>query len=188
MRQSFNGTIMSALVAMAFVAGSDARAQAPNIEARLRNLESEAEIRRLLDDYMTLLDSRDWDAYVQLFATDGELDIVEGVLKGRDAIRTRMANASARMAAAAADRPQRQSADLLSNVYVRVDGDSATARSRFTFLAEDEDGRFRVTGSGLYLDTWKREAGAWTIARRKVSWDLLAGQRAAATPARGPAN
>ena len=27
--------------------------------ARLRQLEGEAEIRRLLDDYMTLLDSRD---------------------------------------------------------------------------------------------------------------------------------
>ena len=94
-------------------------------------------------------------------------------------IRTRMANASERMAAAAAGRPQRQSADLLSNIYVKVDGDTATARSRFTFLSEYEDGSFRVRGSGLYVDIWKREDGAWRIQRRTVTWDLLAGQSAA---------
>ena len=65
---------------------------------------------------MGLLDSRDWDNYVQLFAKEGELDIVEGVLKGHDAIRTRMANASERMAKAREGQPQRQSADLLSNI------------------------------------------------------------------------
>jgi 3-phenylpropionate/cinnamic acid dioxygenase small subunit len=157
-------------------------------EARLQQLEAESEIRQLLDEYMRLLDARDWDNYVQLFAKNGELDIVEGVLQGRDAIRTRMANASERMAAAAAGRPQRQSADLLSNVYVKVDGDTATARSRFTFLAEAEDGSFRVRGSGLYLDTWIREDGAWRIQRRKVDWDLLAGQNAPAVSAPLSAN
>ena len=175
MGPSLRVQMLGALAAVT-LAGSDAAGAQPSVEARLRNLESEAEIRQLLDEYMTLLDSRDWDAYVQLFATDGELDIVEGVLKGHDAIRTRMANASARMATAAAGAPRRQSADLLSNVYVQVDGETATARSRFTFLAEDEDGSFRVRGSGLYLDTWVREDGAWKIKRRTVQWDLLAGQ------------
>jgi 3-phenylpropionate/cinnamic acid dioxygenase small subunit len=151
-------------------------AEPVSAEARLQQLEAESEIRQLLDEYLLVLDARDWDRYVQFFAKNGELDLVEGVLHGRDAIRTRMANASERMAAAAAGRPQRQSADLLSNVYVKVDGDTATARSRFTFLAEAEDGSFRVRGSGLYLDTWIREEGAWRIQRRKVDWDLLAGQ------------
>jgi len=113
---------------------------------------------------------------------------VEGVLKGHDAIRTRMANASARMATAATGAPRRQSADLLSNVYVQVDGETATARSRFTFLAEDEDGSFRVRGSGLYLDTWVREDGAWKIKRRTVQWDLLAGQSARTVGAGGATN
>lgn len=179
---------LGALAAVALVGGQEATAQSSTVEARLTNLESEAEIRRLLDEYMTLLDSRDWDNYVKLFAEDGELDIVEGVLKGHDAIRTRMANASARMATAAAGAPRRQSADLLSNVYVRVDGETATARSRFTFLAEDEDGSFRVRGSGLYLDTWVREDGAWKIKRRTVQWDLLAGQSARTVGAGGATN
>ena len=173
--QRFKWPAFAVALGAALIGSGGAAAQVSTVEARLQQLEGEAEIRQLLDDYMTLLDSRDWDAYVQLFAKEAELDIVEGVLKGRDAIRTRMANASARMAAAAAGQPQRQSADLLSNIYVKVDGETATARSRFTFLAEDEDGSFRVRGSGMYLDTWVREDGAWKIKSRKVSWDLLAG-------------
>lgn len=146
MRQSSKWQAWGAVAALALVGTGEAAAQAATVEARLAELEAEGEIRRLLDDYMTVLDAREWDAYVEFFAPDGELDMAEGVVKGRAAIRTRMANASARMAAAAPGRPQRQSADLLSNIYVKVTGDTATARSRFTFLAEDEDGSFRVRG------------------------------------------
>jgi len=133
---------------------------------------------------MGLLQSRDWDNYVKLFAKQGQLDIVEGVLTGRDAIRTRMDNASRRMASAAAaqNRPQLQRADLLSDVRVQVTGDTATAKSRFTFIGEQPDGSFRVTGSGIYTDTWIREEGEWRIKRRSVNWDLLAGVSAAPPP------
>jgi 3-phenylpropionate/cinnamic acid dioxygenase small subunit len=164
----------------AYLGATPAFAQEFSIEQRIERLEAEAEIRRLLDEYMDLLSSRDWDDYVQMFARDGELDIVEGVLTGHDAIRTRMANASERMANAARGQPVRQSADLLSNIFVEVDGDTATARSRFTFLSEQEDGGFRVTGSGLYIDTWTREDGHWKIKRRTVEWDLLRGASAPA--------
>jgi len=159
-----------------------AGAEGLSLEARVRQLEDEATIRRLLDDYMGLLRSRDWDNYIKLFSKQGQIDIVEGVLTGRDAIRTRMDNASKRMAAAAAaqNRPPRQSAEILSDVRVQVSGDTATAKSRFTFLGEQEDGSFRVTGSGIYTDTWTREEGEWRIKMRKVSWDLLAGAGAAA--------
>ena len=125
----------NAVVLLCIALGGTAAAQTASTETRLRNLEGEAEIRRSLDDYMHLLRTRDWDNYIKLFATDSAIDIVEGVIKGKDAIKARMANASARQVAAAAGQPQRQSADLLSNVYVKVDGDTATARSRFTFLS-----------------------------------------------------
>jgi ketosteroid isomerase-like protein len=169
------GRMMTAGLTFVFAAQLAFGADDPSIEARLQALQDESEIRKLLDDYMGLLESRDWDNYVNLFAKDAELDIVEGVLKGRDAIRTRMANASERMANARRGQPQRQRADLLSNIYVNVEGDTATARSRFTFLGEGEDGRFSVTGSGVYLDTLTREDGEWKIKRRSVQWDLLAG-------------
>jgi ketosteroid isomerase-like protein len=158
-------------------------AESLSLEARVRQLEDEATIRRQLEDYMGLLRSRDWDTYIKMFAkASPELHMAEGTVVGRDAIRTRMDNASKRMAAAAAaqNRPQLQRADLLSDVRVQVTGDTATARSRFTFLGEQPDGTFRVSGSGIYTDTWVREEGEWRIKSRTVDWDLLAGASAAA--------
>ena len=146
-------------------------AEGLSLEARVRQLEDEATIRRQLEDYMGLLRSRDWDNYIKMFAKQApELHMAEGTVIGRDAIRTRMDNASKRMVAAAQDRPQLQRADLLSDVRVQVTGDTAAARSRFTFLGEQPDGTFRVTGSGIYTDTWVREEGEWRIKSRTVDW------------------
>jgi hypothetical protein len=92
-----------------------------------------------------------------------------------------MAAASERMAKAAAGKPARQGADLLSNVEIRVRGDIAAVSSRFTFLAENDANQFVVRGSGLYLDSWVREDGEWLIKQRKVAWDLLAGAAPAPT-------
>jgi len=152
--------------------------------ARLQRLEDESEIRRRLQDYMVLLHNRDWDRYILMFSKDAELVMDEGNRHGRDDIRNRMAAASERMAKAAAGRPVRQSADLLSNVEIRVRGDIATVSSRFTFLAENDANQFAVRGSGLYLDSWVREDGEWLIKRRKVAWDLLASP--GASPAAAP--
>jgi hypothetical protein len=158
---------------------SDLTAEKLGIEARLQRLEDESEIRRRLQDYMVLLHDRDWDKYVLMFSRDADIVMDEGTRHGREDIRNRMAGASERMAKAAAGKPVRQSADLLSNAEIRVRGDMATVSSRFTFLAENDANQFVVRGSGLYLDSWVREDGEWLIKRRKVAWDLLAG----ATPA-----
>lgn len=156
------------------------------IEARLQRLQDESEIRRRLQDYMPLLRNREWDRYILMFSRDAELVMDEGNRHGREDIRNRMAAAGDRMAKAAAGKPVRQSADLLTNVEVRVRGDIASASSRFTFLAENDEHQFVVRGSGLYLDTWVREDGEWLIKRRKVAWDLLAAPPGAApAPAAG---
>jgi 3-phenylpropionate/cinnamic acid dioxygenase small subunit len=155
-----------------------------SLEDRLQALQDESQIRRRLQDYMVLLHDRDWANYVLMFSREADLVMDEGVRHGRDDIRNRMAGASERMAKAAAGKPVRQSADLLSNVEVRVRGDLAFASSRFTFLAENEEHQFIVRGSGLYLDTWVREDGNWLIKRRKVAWDLLAA--APPSPAAAP--
>ena len=149
------------------------------LEARLQRLQDESDIRRRLQDYMPLLRNRDWDHYILMFSKDAEIVMDEGTRHGREDIRNRMSGAAERMAKAAAGKPVLQSADLLTNVEVRVRGDLAHASSRFTFLAENAAHQFVVRGSGLYTDTWVREDGEWLIKRRKVAWDLLQG----ATPA-----
>jgi len=167
---------VAAIVTVSCLAVSGLRAQEPAIEQRLRALENESQIRHLLDRYMDVLDAADWDAYVEFFTEDGELIMAEGTRRGREDIKERMAGASARMAANAADRPRRQSADLLSNIRIRVTGDTATARSRFTFLGENADGSFSVTGSGLYTDRLERgDDSIWRIKSRSVDWDMLRG-------------
>ncbi|MCP5143377.1 MAG: nuclear transport factor 2 family protein [Gammaproteobacteria bacterium] len=158
-----------------YVAANAAGANDAAVAQRLLELDGESQIRWKLQRYMELLTAREWDEYIELFAEDAEIDIVEGVLHGRDAIKQRMATASERMTKAQAGKLQRKRADLLTNVMVDVDGDSATVSSRFVFIAEDGAGGFQITGSGRYLDTWQRYGDQWLIQYRKVDYDLLAG-------------
>jgi 3-phenylpropionate/cinnamic acid dioxygenase small subunit len=141
--------------------------------ARLNALEAESEIRHKLQTYMAVLGASDWDTYVTYFTRDAKLIMTEGTRAGRDDIKERMAAAGARLARAAEGRPARKRADLLSNVEIEVNGDTATAKSRFTFIAENGEGGFDVTGSGLYIDEWALEGGEWLIASRTVDYDLL---------------
>jgi 3-phenylpropionate/cinnamic acid dioxygenase small subunit len=149
--------------------------------ARLNALEAESEIRGKLQTYMAVLGASDWDNYVNYFTRDGKLIMTEGTRTGRDDIKERMSSAAARMAGAAQGRPARRRADLLSNIEIVVNGNTATAQSRFTFIGENAEGGFDVTGSGLYIDEWAFEEGEWRIAARTVDYDLL---RAAPAPAR----
>jgi 3-phenylpropionate/cinnamic acid dioxygenase small subunit len=140
---------------------------------RLGALEAESEIRHKLQTYMAVLGASDWDTYVTYFTRNAKLIMTEGTRVGRDDIKERMSTAGARLARAAAARPARKRADLLSNVEIKVDGNTATAKSRFTFIAENGEGGFEVTGSGLYIDEWALEDGEWLIASRTVDYDLL---------------
>ena len=174
------GAALAAFMISAPTFPSAARAaEKLSVEQRLEHLEAADIIRFKLEDYMRLLQSADWDNYVKLFAPDAKLDIVEGILTGRDAIKTRMANATARMAKAREGQPRRQRGDILSNIKVIVTGpDTAAAQSRFTMLGEDANGNFMVTGSGYYTDQWVKVDGNWLIGYRAVHWDMLHGQKA----------
>ncbi len=173
----------TALVAASFAATAPARAESPSLtlEQRVQRLEDESIIREKLQSYMELLGASDWDNYIKMFAKDAKLVMAEGTRTGRDDIKERMASASARMAKAREGKPRYQRTDLLSNIEVHVTGpDTATARARFTFLAEQPDHSFTVQGSGIYTDRWVKEDGDWKIGYRAVHWDLLHGQTAEA--------
>jgi 3-phenylpropionate/cinnamic acid dioxygenase small subunit len=172
-------TLAVALITASAFTSHVRAAEKLSVEERLDRLEAADIIRWKLQDYMRLLNSADWDNYIKLFAPDAKLDIVEGILTGREAIKTRMANATARMAKAREGQPRRQTAHILSNIKVMVTGpDTAAAQSRFTMLGEDADGHFMVTGSGYYTDQWVKENGEWMIGYRAVHWDMLHGQKA----------
>ena len=163
------------IFALAFLSGALAFAPAPaaqtpaasgsdSVAARLRALEDREEIRLLLLDYGRHLDSRDLKAYAALFAADGEWIGGFGTVRGRD-------NIQAFMEKNMGTGPNRAgNYHLLSNFVITVQGDTATAWSRWAFVVPEASGA-RIAQAGRYDDTLVRENGRWRFKRRVASND-----------------
>jgi ketosteroid isomerase-like protein len=132
-----------------------------SIEARLQRVEDELEIQRIIVDYAVHLDNRDYAAYVGLFAADGEWGNAEGGYKGHAAIHGMLKKIIGPEGAA-----NDANFHIPSNFKVDVDGDRATAFSRFLFMIRGPDGAPVPALAGLYRDEFVREGGAWKIKRR----------------------
>lgn len=138
------------------------------LAARLQKLEDAEEIRRLLTDYGRFLDARDLVAYANLFARDGEWIGGFGSAKGPAAIlefmRKNLGTAPNRA----------NNYHILSNFEIDLQGDTATAWSRWAFVVPAADGKPVIAQAGRYHDTLVRENGAWKFLRREAFTDLPA--------------
>ena len=164
------------LVAFLFVAYGSAAAQnqpSREVAQRLQQLEDREQIRELLAEYIRCLDSRDHATYALLFAKDGELTFAQGHAKGPEAIRKLMEDGERRTdprrAAAMAG-----SVHLLTDLNIRLNGNEATAHSRWTLIVHQGENRPVVSASGHYSDLLVRENGAWKFQRREIVADLFA--------------
>ena len=124
------------------------RAGASSLEQRLKQFEDKAEIERLLLDYGRHLDARDFGAYAALFARDGEWVGGFGTVAGPANIKTFMEKAMPGQNTA-------KNYHLLSNFVIAVQGDTATAWSRWAFVVPGPAGRGDLAGRPL-----RRHAGA----------------------------
>jgi 3-phenylpropionate/cinnamic acid dioxygenase small subunit len=131
-------------------------------EARLQQLEDHAAIERLLLDYGRTLDDRDFAAYSQLFAENGEWKGALGTYRGPAVIRAAMEKI---FTDAAKDIPKGQNFHVMSNFIIDINGDRATARSRFIFYKLDKS-QPQAAVTGRYVDTLIREKGAWRFLQR----------------------
>ncbi len=131
------------------------------LEARLQRAEDMLEIQQLLGQYTVAIDAKDWDAYSALFADDGELIFTGAHARGAAEIRAVMARASP---------PNVR--HLTTNIVIKVDGDRATAHSRWTALGGDAENRVSVGGTGSYEDELVRQRGRWRFQRRVVYGDF----------------
>ena len=96
-----------------------------SVESRLKRFEDKEEIQNLLLDYGRFLDGRDFKSYAGLFATDGEWVGGFGTVTGR-------ANIQAFMEKNMGTAPNRaNNYHLLSNFVISVQGETATAWSRW---------------------------------------------------------
>jgi len=160
-------TLLSFLTLIVLVvapAMAQTRAGDASVAARLQQLVDKEEIQQLLLDYGRHLDSRDFAAYSALFAKDGEWVGGFGSVSGPANIKTFMEkNMGAQPNVA-------KNYHLLSNFVITVNGDTATAWSRWAFVVPGERGA-AIAQAGRYDDTLVRENGRWRFKRRVASND-----------------
>ncbi|HZM97515.1 MAG TPA: nuclear transport factor 2 family protein [Vicinamibacterales bacterium] len=138
--------------------------EAATLSARLQKFEDKEEIQNLLLDYGRHLDNRDFAAYSLLFAKDGEWVGGFGSVSGPASIQAFMEKNMG-------TGPNRaKNYHLLSNFVISVNGDTATAWSRWAFVVPAERGAV-ISQAGRYDDTLVREDGHWRFKRRVASND-----------------
>ena len=157
-------TVVLGVIAVASVVVSAGQERAQPLERRLQRLEDENEIRNLLLDYGRHLDARDFKSYASLFARDGEWVGGFGTVSGP-------ANIQAFMEKNMGTGPNRRNDyHLLSNFVITVNGDTATAWSRWAFVVPGQSGA-TIAQAGRYDDTLVRENGRWRFKKRVASND-----------------
>jgi hypothetical protein len=154
-------------------------ARAGDLEARLQRQEDTEAIRRVLREYGKRLDAGDLQGYANLFALEGEWSGGFGSVKGRDKIAPFMQkNMSGPppwegpAAAAAPPKPGPTGVHLMTNEIIEVNGNKATAWSKWTYMARNAESRPFPVMVGTYQDDLVRENGEWKILRRVVSGDV----------------
>lgn len=155
--------LLVAALAVMPAAAMAAQPQASSIEARLQRVEDELAIRHILIEYARALDERDFDAYVGLFAKDGEWINGKEIHKGHDDIR--------KLLIGIFGKPQpgfvnKKSVEFVSNPDITLNGDHAKARSFHMLIWRGPDGVPQPTLIGRYDDEFIREDGQWKILRR----------------------
>jgi hypothetical protein len=160
--------LLIATFSPAFVSAAVPDEQFRGVVRRLQILEDREAIRHLLERYIEFNESRDYRSYSRLFASNGELKLRRGGATGPENIYQFMqTNFGAPLPA---DSMLRNASHVLSNVVIEVDGDAATARSRWALLSPSrEDGTPRVAQSGFYTDKLVREKGEWKFLQRVIT-------------------
>ncbi|HUK35037.1 MAG TPA: nuclear transport factor 2 family protein [Vicinamibacterales bacterium] len=134
----------------------------------MQRLADTQEIQTLLLNYGRYLDARDFKAYSSLFARDGVWAGGMGTVQGPADIQALMEKSFRGPNTA-------HNFHLLSNFIIEVNGDTATAWSRWTFMAPGPNNTPVAAQAGRYEDTLVREDGHWRFKRRVASNDIPSG-------------
>jgi hypothetical protein len=162
--------LTAAVVVLSFAFGNLAhRAEGADAgEVRLRKMEDVEAIHSLLVHYGRELDKRDYKAYGALFAQDGSWKGGMGTATGPDAIGKMVAAGFEKMSPSL----YTNSYHLMSSFDVDVNGDTATAWSRWTWVVVGADAKPRPERAGHYEDTLIRERGEWKFKSRQAFTEI----------------
>lgn len=151
----------AAIATCALVAQTSAADEPNALAARVQKIEDHMEIERLLMEYGRSLDNRDFKTYASLFAANGEWSGSMGTFKTPAGIQAAMEKAFATTSGA----PKGDNYHLLTNAIIDIDGDRATASSKWTFVRLTNNKPEAVL-AGRYEDTLIRENGRWKFLQR----------------------
>ena len=144
-----------------------------SMEARLARLEDLESIRRLLLDYRRHLDGKDFRAYADLFAADGEFIAgPEGEIRaqGREAIFALVDG----MRGTLLTETGGDDVHVAVNEVIELDGDRAHVTSTWVYLVRGDGDVPEVSKIGRYDDVVTREDGGWKFLRREAPMDIPA--------------
>jgi uncharacterized protein (TIGR02246 family) len=144
-------------------------ADKPSLQARVRKLEDEAQIRHLLVEYGDALDTRDFTRYSQLFTKEGTWTGSLGTAKGPAAILALMLKS---FKDSPYDPKNVKTFHLDTNFLIRIDGDRATVLSKWTVFGRTQDNKLEPHLAGHYDDTIVRENGQWKFLSRVAVNDI----------------
>ncbi|MBT2189104.1 nuclear transport factor 2 family protein [Sphingobium nicotianae] len=153
----------SALLFGTVVATAAPTSSATALEKRVRVLEDQQEIRQVLIRYGEYLDARDYAGYASLFAKDGVSSSGFGSATGPAAIQAILEKNLGKPEPGFVNK---SNFHLMTTEVVQVDGDKATARSRYLFMTASPDGKPVAALAGRYVDQLVRENGVWKLYRR----------------------
>ena len=154
-------------------AGASQYAHADALEdlaERVQLLEDREAIRELILAYGAAHDKRDYRTFANLFARNGEWVGGLGSAKGPDAIfelmnRTIGHNPS----------PEGSGTfHVMANERIQIDGDRASAVTKWIYLTPGDDDAPRIVFLGHYDDEFVREDGEWKFLRREAPLDIPA--------------
>jgi ketosteroid isomerase-like protein len=158
--------VLSGLVLIALAAGAPALGD----DAAIQKLLDRAEIEALVARYVTALDTRDADAYANVFAEDAVFELPGAVHRGRAEIRkivTDLQDSRARNEAAG--RPSANLYHVMSNTSIEIiDATNARHQSYAQTVRAAENGQFIVGFMGRYEDVLVKRDGRWQIQSRKL--------------------
>jgi uncharacterized protein (TIGR02246 family) len=140
-----------------------------NVSVRLEALEAREAIRQLWADYGRTLDNRDFKAFAQLFARDGEFVGGPGATaKGRDAVGALLE----KLLTTNFPNSRGRNMHFYVNESIEVRGGEASALTRGGFLVANTSNRPEISIMATYKDDFVREDGQWKFRRREVIGDI----------------
>jgi uncharacterized protein (TIGR02246 family) len=161
--------LLAALLALGLLA--QLPSQAADLDAlakRVQVLEDREAIRALILAYGQAHDHRDYKTFASLFATNGEWVGGLGSAKGPDAI-------FALMDKTIGHHPLPNGSGtvhVLTNDQIEIDGDQASAVTKWIYITPGPDDAPRMVYVGHYDDQFIRENGVWKFLRREAPADI----------------